>query len=103
MPSEKLTFLKQEFVFDDYRRILAVRFLREVLSEGFYNQLSYNEELQKALRIDVVQKLPKTKLSGIEKRLTRSPSSSEAKLQSKELKRDRERKYDGIQYDTNFE
>lgn len=122
-PSESLTFLKQEFTFASYRELMLVHFLRHLLAEGFYNQCAFNEELQSALGIAVDQQPAKVKLSGIEKRLTKasarslplrpwfnslipraqSPNSSTAKGQSKDLRRDRQRKSDMISYDTQFE
>lgn len=71
LPSEKLTFLKQDFEISEYREIVLLRFLRQVLGGAFYFQLASNIKLHSRLGIQVEQKAASTKLSGVEKRMVR--------------------------------
>ena len=92
MPSENLVFNANKVVFEGFRQVLQVRFLRALLGVSFSTQMSFNQRLQELMGFSAADKGAKIKLSSIEKRLGKSPNSEGARNASKTKKKERERK-----------
>jgi hypothetical protein len=91
MPSETLVFNQKKIVFEGFRQVLQVRFLRALLGVSFATQMGFNPRLQDLLNYDA-EKTAKVKLSAVEKRLGKSPNSAGARNATKDKKKNRERK-----------
>ncbi len=91
MPAESLMFNQQKVVFQGFRHVLQVRFLRSLLGVSFATQMGFNPRLQDLLDYNA-EKAVKVKLSAVEKRLGKSPNSPDARNASKDKKKNRERK-----------
>lgn len=92
MPAESLTFHDQKQLFEGFRKVMIVRFLRPSLQRDFAVQMAENPYLFDLLGYHVESKVAKVKLSGVEKRMMKSPNSVAARSASKDLKKNRERK-----------
>jgi hypothetical protein len=92
MPHEVLEFNNQKFEFRGFRKVMQIRFLRALLGPAFAVQMAENEILFEMLDYYVDAKVEKVKMSGVEKRLFKSPNSASARNNSKGLKKDRQRK-----------
>ncbi len=91
MPSETLVFNQKKIVFEGFRQVLQVRFLRSLLGVSFATQMGFNPRLQDLLSYNA-EKAAKVKLSAVEKRLGKSPNSAGARNAAKDKKKNRERK-----------
>jgi len=92
IPAETLEFNNQKFVFRGFRKVMQIRFLRAMLGPAFAVQMAENGMLFEMLDYYVDAKVTKTKMSGVEKRLFKSPNSASSRNASKGLKKDRQRK-----------
>lgn len=90
--SEELVLNGKKVVFEGFRSVLQVRFLRSVLGVALQSQMSFNPLLHSLLGFSGTDQKTKVKLSAVEKRLGKSPNSVDSKNKSKQKKNDRERK-----------
>jgi len=89
VPDSTLSFNHQKFKFSSWLQLRQLEAVRDTLGTGLQLHFEKNELLQEIFDVEVDSQKVKTKLTAIQKRMTKSPNSPLSKARTKDLNKQR--------------